>query len=99
MNMNALMQQDQKMQKDILKKQEEIQKSEYTGSSQLVDVVIYGTKKIKSINFKDLENLDKEHLEMLEDMIKIAINEAISKVEADVEKRLGAYGKTVGGLF
>lgn len=99
MNMNALMQQAQKMQKDILKKQEEIQKSEYTGSSQLVDVVIYGTKKIKSINFKDLENLDKEDLEMLEDMIKIAINEAISKVEADVEKRLGAYGKTVGGLF
>jgi DNA-binding YbaB/EbfC family protein len=99
MNINALMQQAQKMQKDILKKQEEIQKSEYTGSSQLVDVVIYGTKKIKSINFKDLENLDKEDLEMLEDMIKIAINEAISKVEADVEKRLGAYGKTVGGLF
>ena len=99
MNMNALMQQAQKMQKDILKKQEEIQKSEYTGSSQLVDVVIYGNKKIKSVNFKDLENLDKDDLEMLEDMIKIAINEAISKVEADVEKKLGAYGKTVGGLF
>ena len=99
MNMNALMQQAQKMQKDILKKQEEIQKSEYTGSSQLVDVVIYGNKKIKSVNFKDLENLDKDDLEMLEDMIKIAINEAISKVDADVEKKLGAYGKTVGGLF
>lgn len=99
MNMNALMQQAQRMQKDIEKKQKEIQESEYTGSSQLVDVVIYGNKKVKSINFKDIDNFDKDDLEMLEDMIKIAINEAISKVEKDVENKMGAYGKQLGGLF
>ena len=46
MNMNALMQQAQKMQKDMERKQKEIQSSEFTGSSQLVDVVVYGNKKI-----------------------------------------------------
>ena len=99
MNMNALMQQAQRMQKDIEKKQKEIYESEYTGSSQLVEITIYGSKKIKKINFKDIENLDKEDLEMLEDMIKIAFNDAVSKVESAIESKLGAYGKQLGGLF
>lgn len=99
MNMNALMQQAQKMQRDIEKKQKDIQESEYTGSSQLVDVVIYGNKKIKSVKFKDVDNFDKDDLEILEDMIKIAVNDAVSKVEKDVETKLGAYGKQLGGLF
>ena len=99
MNMNALMQQAQKMQKDMERKQKEIQSSEFTGSSQLVDVVVYGNKKIKSINFKDIDNFDKEDLEILEDMIKIAVNEAISKVEKEIESKMGAYGKQLSGLF
>ena len=36
---------------------------------------------------------------MLEDMIKIAVNEAIGKVEKEVESKLGSYGKQLGGLF
>lgn len=99
MNMNALMQQAQRMQKDIEKKQKEIQESEYTGTSQLVDVVIYGNKKVKSVKIKDMDNFDKDDLEILEDMIKIAVNDAVSKVEKDVETKMGAYGKQLGGLF
>lgn len=99
MNMNALMQQAQKMQKDIEKKQKEIYESEYTGSSQLVEVVIYGSKKIKSVKFKDMDNFDKDDVEILEDMIKIAFNDALSKVEKDVDSKLGSYGKQLGGLF
>ena len=49
MNMNALMQQAQKMKKDMEKKQQEIESSTYEGHSEFVDVVVYGTKKIKSI--------------------------------------------------
>lgn len=99
MNMNALMQQAQRMQKDIEKKQKEINDSEYTGSSEFVEVVIYGNKKIKSVSIKNIEIKDQDDLEMLEDMIKIAVNNAISKVEADVESKMGAYGKQLGGLF
>lgn len=99
MNMNALMQQAQRMQKDIEKKQKEINDSEYTGSSEFVEVVIHGNKKIKSVSIKNIEIKDQDDLEMLEDMIKIAVNNAILKVEADVESKMGAYGKQLGGLF
>ncbi len=99
MNMNNIVAQAQKMQKDIEKKQKEIEAGEYTGTSQLVDVVLYGNKKIKNINIKDKDKLDAEDLELLEDMIKIAINDALSKIDAEFEKKLGAYGKQLGGLF
>lgn len=99
MNMNNIVAQAQKMQKDIEKKQKEIEAGEYTGTSQLVDVVLYGNKKIKNINIKDKDKLDAEDLELLEDMIKIAFNDALSKIDAEFEKKLGAYGKQLGGLF
>lgn len=99
MNMNNIMAQAQKMQRDIEKKQKEIEAGEYTGTSQLVDVVLYGNRKIKSVDIKDKDKLDAEDLEMLEDMIKIAFNDALSKIEAETEKKLGAYGKQLGGLF
>lgn len=99
MNMNNIMAQAQKMQRDIEKKQKDIEAGEYTGTSQLVDVVLYGNRKIKSVDIKDKDKLDAEDLEMLEDMIKIAFNDALSKIEAETEKKLGAYGKQLGGLF
>ena len=99
MNMNSLMAQAQKMQRDLEKKQQEIQNSEYNGTSQLVDVTLYGNKKVKNIIIKNKENLDSEDLEMLEDMIKIAINDAISKIEKDIESKMGMYGKQLGGLM
>ena len=97
--MQALMQQAQRMQKDIQKKQEEIQKSEFTGTSELVDVTIYGSKKVKSVKFKNITSFDTEDIDILEDMIKLAMNDAISKVEKETEFKLGAYGKQLGGLI
>ena len=99
MNMQALMQQAQRMQKDIQKKQEEIQKGEYTGTSELVEVTIYGSKKVKSVKLKNMSSFDAEDVEILEDMIKLAMNDAISKVDKETEAKLGAYGKQLGGLF
>lgn len=98
MNMQAMLQQAQRMQKDIQAKQEQINTSEYTGTSELVDITIYGSKKIKSVNIK-VKSLDEEDIEVLEDMIKIAMNDAISKVEKDVESKLGSYSKQLGGLI
>lgn len=99
MNMQALMQQAQKMQKDMAKKQEEINSTVYAGISELVDVEVYGTKKIKKINIKNKDNFDAEDVEILEDMIKIAMNDAFSKVDKDVESKMGSYGKQLGGLL
>jgi hypothetical protein len=98
MNMQAMLQQAQKMQRDIQAKQEQINSSEYTGNSELIDITIYGSKKIKSVNLK-VKSLDEEDIEVLEDMIKIAMNDAISKVEKDTESKLGSYSKQLGGLI
>jgi hypothetical protein len=98
MNMQAMLQQAQRMQKDIQAKQEQINSSEYTGTSEMIDITIYGSKKIKSVNIK-VKSLDEEDIEVLEDMIKIAMNDAISKVDKDTEAKLGSYSKQLGGLF
>ena len=98
MNMQAMLQQAQRMQKDIQQKQEQINKTEYTGTSEMVDITIYGSKKIKSVNLK-VKSLDEEDIEVLEDVIKIAMNDAISKVEKDTEAKLGSYSKQLGGLI
>lgn len=99
MNMNALMQQAQKMKKDIEEKQNAINNSTFTGTSELVDITIYGTKKVKSVSLKNKKSMDEEDLEILEDMIKIAMNDAISKVDKETESKLGSYGSQLGGLF
>ncbi len=99
MNMNNLMAQAQKMQKDIERKQQEIYGTEYTGSSELVDVILTGDKKLKSVKFKKMENFDADDLDILEDMVKIAFNDAVTKIERDIESKLGMYGKQLGGLI
>ena len=99
MNINNLMAQAQKMQKDIEKKQQEINSTEFIGDSEWVEVVLYGDKSIKTIKIKNKMNMDVEDLECLEDMIKIAINEAYSKINKEIEKKMGSYSKLAGGLF
>lgn len=97
MNMQALMQQAQKMQRDITKKKEELNSKNFTGISELVDVVFSGDKKLVSVKIKsNIENDDKE---ILEDMFVIAVNDAMSQIDKETEKVLGAYGSQLGGLF
>ncbi len=97
MNMQALMQQAQKMQKDIMKKKDEVNKKEFTGTSELVDVVFTGDKRMVSVNIKqDIDNDDKE---IIEDMLVIAVNDAMAKIDKETESALGAYGNQLGGLF
>ncbi len=97
MNMQALMQQAQKMQRDITKKKEELNSKNFTGTSELVDVVFSGDKKLVSVKIKsNIENDDKE---ILEDMFVIAVNDAMSQIDKETEKVLGAYGSQLGGLF
>lgn len=99
MNMQQLMQQAQRMQKDMEKKQEEVRNSEYSGTSQLVDVVISGDRKIKDVKIKKMDSFDEEDLEILQDMIKIAVNDAMDKLEKDLESKMGPYAKQLGGLM
>ena len=98
MNMQALMRESQKMQKDLQKTQEELGKTLYEGSSSAVKVVLNGNKEMKSITIdKDFDLSD--DVEMLEDMIMVAYNEASKKVEDDKNKKLSKYGNGLAGLM
>ena len=93
MNMQAMMAQAQKLQKDILAKKEEINNKEFSEKNDLVEIVVMGNKKIKKIT---INKSAADDLETLEDMILIAYNKALEKVEKETEKTLGAYGSLNG---
>ena len=101
MNMQMIMQQAKKMQTQLLKEQEELNKTEYEGSSSLVNIKINGKFDVLSvkINMTDGDNIEADDVEMLEDMIMVAFNDAISKAHADKEKKMGKYGQGLTGLM
>lgn len=97
MNMQQIMQQAQRMQRDITKKKEEIDKMEFLGKSEWVEIVFNGKREIKS--FKILKDeIDVDDKEMLEDMIMIAIKDSFSKIDKESESKLGSYA-SMSGLF
>ena len=80
-NMNNIMKQAQKMQKQMEQAQAELESSEYTATSGggAVEVTISGTKEITKIKL-DPEVVDPDDIEMLEDLVMAAVNEAIRKM-------------------
>ena len=80
MNMQQMIIQAQKMQREMQKKQKELEEKEFTISKGgAVTVVVKGDKSIKSINI-DKDALDPENKEMAEELIALAINEAIEQI-------------------
>lgn len=96
MNMNNLMKQAQKMQKQMQEKQEELAERtlEMTSGGGAVKVVITGKKEIKELKLNP-DVVDPEDVEMLEDLIMSAVNEAIRQVE---EMHNNEMGKMSGGM-
>ena len=97
MNMNQILKQAQAMQKDMMKAQEEVGKMTFTASKDLVTVEVNGNRKVTKVTLS--EDIDADDIEMLEDMIMIATNDALSQAEAEMEKKLGKYSKGMPGLF
>ena len=99
MNIQSLMREAQKMQKNLENTQEELKNTTYERTSSLVSVVLNGNKDIVSVKIKSDDALEKDDLEMLEDMIIVAFKEASKKVDSDKEKKLGKYGQGLAGLM
>lgn len=101
-NMNAMLKQAQKMQEDMAALQEDLENREYTASSGggLVSVTVDGKHLIKSIKINH-NAVDPDDSEMLEDLVTVAVNEAISKAIKTAEEEMGAItgGLNVPGLF
>lgn len=96
MNINALMQQAQKMQQQMQKKQKELESKEFEFSSNggAIKIKMLGSKEVTSLEI-DEELIDKDEKEMLQDMLMVAINEAISKIDEEIE---GVMGSVTGGM-
>lgn len=95
-NMNNLMKQAQKMQKDMARVQEELENKtvDVTVGGGAIFVVATGKKEIKEITIKP-EVVDPEDVEMLQDLILAAVNEALRKAD---ELANAEMGKVSGGL-
>ncbi|MGZ9586766.1 YbaB/EbfC family nucleoid-associated protein [Paenibacillus marinisediminis] len=101
-NMNQMMKQVKKMQEQMLKAQEQLADKKITGTSGggAVTVEVNGHKKVLSIALKP-EVVDPEDIEMLQDLVMTAVNDALTKAEDlandDMSKFTG--GMKIPGLF
>ena len=92
MNMNNLMKQAKKMQEEMQKSQEELSSKEFdaTAGGGAISVKVTGEKVIKEIKIKP-DVVDPEDVEMLQDLIMTAINEALRKVDDASNDAMGKY--------
>lgn len=101
-NMNNLLKQAQKMQRDLAKAQEELEKTEVEVSSGggMVTIIMDGKYKLKSINI-DKDAVDPDDVEMLQDLVMAAFNEAVQKISKISEESMGKMtgGIKIPGLF
>ena len=97
-----MIRQAQKMQDEISELQEEIEAREFsaTAGGGAVQVVVTGKKSIKSLTIQP-EVVDPEDIEMLQDLVISAINEAINNVEETTETEMSKItgGVSLPGLF
>ena len=95
-NMNTMMKQAQKLQKKMLKTQEELAKKtvETSAGGGMVKVIANGSQKIESIVLEK-EIIDPDDVEMLQDLVMAAVNDALNKSQEMVSKEMG---KLTGGL-
>ena len=101
-NMNNMIKQAQKMQQDMLKMQEELETAEFeaTSGGGAVTVTVSGKKEITAIKLRP-EVVDPDDVEMLEDLILVAVNDAMKKVDGANSEKLGKLtgGMSIPGLF
>ena len=97
MDINKLMQQAQAMQKEIEKASEKINSMEFEGeaSNGLVKVVVNGENKILSVSI-DPSILNPDDKQMIEDLVMIAVNDAIEKAEKCKQDSFDSMAASIG---
>lgn len=95
MNMQAMMQQAQKLQRDMMKAKNEIDVKKFTSTQGFLTIEMKGNKEVTSVKI-DKENLDKDDIEMLEDLISLAVNDNVKKIEKETESKMGKFGGLSG---
>jgi DNA-binding YbaB/EbfC family protein len=95
-NMNNMMKQAQKLQKKMLKAQEELKTEtvEASAGGGMVKVIANGDQKLESITLEK-EVVDPEDIEMLQDLVLAAVNDALNKSQEMISSEMG---KLTGGM-
>ncbi|WP_274363941.1 YbaB/EbfC family nucleoid-associated protein [Paenibacillus thermotolerans] len=101
-NMNQMMKQVKKMQEQMMKAQEELENKtvEGTAGGGVVTVQMSGHKKLLDVKIKP-EAVDPEDVEMLQDLVLTAVNDALAKADELANQDLGRFtgGMNIPGLF
>ena len=102
MNQMQMMKQAQKMQQDLLKMQQEMEEKQYeaTAGGVVVTAVVSGKRELVRVTI-DPEAVDPDDVEMLQDMVVAAVNEAMRKADAESAANMSKLtgGLNLGGLF
>ena len=98
-NMNNLMKQAQRMQRQMEESQKELEVKEFTAKAGggAVEVTVTGKKEITKVKLSQ-EVVDPDDVEMLEDLVMAATNEALRKMEEESSKVMGNIAGGLGGL-
>ena len=101
-NMNQMLKQAQKMQEDMAALQEDLEQREYSATSGggMIEVTVDGKHLIKSIKINP-DIIDPDDAEMIEDLVTVAVNEAINNAIKTAEDEMGAItnGLNIPGMF
>ncbi|MDE6013954.1 MAG: YbaB/EbfC family nucleoid-associated protein [Anaeroplasmataceae bacterium] len=100
MNQQAMMRL-KKMQKQMMEAQEKLEQTVFTGTAGggMVSVEVKGSHEVLSVKIDPDALESKDDIEMIEDSIVAALNDAIKKIEEESQKALGGFGGGLGGLF
>ena len=102
MNQAAMMKQVQKMQQDMIRMQEELEAKTYTATSGggMVKAEVSGKNELVNLEINP-EAVDPDDVDMLQDMIIAAVNEALRTAETEKNNNMSrmAGGLNLGGLF
>ncbi len=99
MNLQAIMKQAQAMQKDITKAKKEIDEMKFTVTQSFVTVTLRGDRTVEKVEIDSDAELGKDDIEMLQDMIVVAVNQAMKEIDKVTEQKLGKYSNAMQGLL
>lgn len=97
MNIQAMMQQARKLQKDLEKTTAEIEGTTFKYENENILVEALGNNKITKVQVKN--DIILEDKEMLEDIMLVAINDVLEQIKKEKDSKLGKYTNGLGGLF
>lgn len=99
MNMQNIMAQAQRMQREINAKKEELEQMEFVGKSEWVEMTFNGAKVIQDVRILKEGIIEDDDKEILEDMIEIATKDAFVQISKAMNDKLGQYAGALDGLM